>query len=161
MATARVNGIDLRYDVLGGPDDPPMLLIMGLGAQLIDWPEEFCAALAGRGYRVIRFDNRDAGLSGGADGGSPDLAAVLAGDFRTVPYRLADLAADAAGLLDALGVEAAHVVGASMGGMIAQQLTLDFAARRVAADRRRDRPDRPARVKCRAPAPVRGRRRRG
>jgi pimeloyl-ACP methyl ester carboxylesterase len=129
MATARVNGIDLHYDILGGPDGPPMLLIMGLGAQLIDWPDEFCAALAGRGYRVIRFDNRDAGLSGGADGGSPDLAAVLAGDFRTVPYRLADLAADAAGLLDALGIEAVHVVGASMGGMIAQQLALDFPGR--------------------------------
>jgi len=129
MATAQVNGIDLEYDVLGGPDDPPMLLIMGLGAQLIDWPQEFCAALAGRGYRVIRFDNRDAGLSGGADGGPPDLAAVLAGDFRTVPYRLAELAADAAGLLDALGIEAAHVVGASMGGMIAQQLALDFPGR--------------------------------
>jgi pimeloyl-ACP methyl ester carboxylesterase len=107
-----------------------MLLIMGLGAQLIDWPQEFCDALVARGYRVIRFDNRDAGLSDGLDeAGPPDLAAVLKGDVRTVPYRMADMAADAAGLLDALGIDAAHVVGVSMGGMIAQQLTLDFPQR--------------------------------
>jgi pimeloyl-ACP methyl ester carboxylesterase len=129
MAKVDVNGIDLEYDVLGDPGDPPMLLVMGLGAQIIDWPQEFCAALAGRGYRVIRFDNRDAGLSGGTDGGPPDFAAVLAGDFRTVPYRLADLAADTAGLLDRLGIDVAHVVGASMGGMIAQQLAVDFPDR--------------------------------
>lgn len=130
MAKVDVNGIKLEYDTVGDPGDPAMLLIMGLGEQLIDWPQEFCERLAARGYRVIRFDNRDAGLSGGPDEPAPpDLAAVLAGDLRTVPYRLADLAADAAGLLDALDVAQAHVVGVSMGGMIAQQLTLDFPDR--------------------------------
>lgn len=113
MATVRANGIELEYDERGAPDDPPMLLIMGLGAQMTDWPPEFCDLLAARGYRVIRFDNRDSGLSGdGPDG-----------------YRLADMAADTAGLLDALGIDAAHVVGVSMGGMIGQQLTLDFPDR--------------------------------
>jgi pimeloyl-ACP methyl ester carboxylesterase len=130
MATAPANGIEIEYDTFGDAGDPPVLLIMGLSAQLIDWPEDFCELLAGRGYRVIRFDNRDAGLSAGMDdSGLPDMAAVFAGDVRTVPYRLADMAADAAGLLDALGIEAAHVAGLSMGGMIAQQLTLDFPER--------------------------------
>jgi pimeloyl-ACP methyl ester carboxylesterase len=130
MATAKANGIELEYDVLGDPDDPAMLLIMGLGAQLTDWPQEFCEQLAGRGYRVIRFDNRDSGLSGGLDElGVPDMAALRGGDTRSVPYRLADLAADAAGLLDALTIDKAHVVGVSLGGMIAQQLTIDFPDR--------------------------------
>jgi pimeloyl-ACP methyl ester carboxylesterase len=130
MATAKANGIGLEYDVLGEPGDPAMLLIMGLGAQLTDWPQEFCEQLAGRGFRVIRFDNRDSGRSTGLDEAAlPDLAAVLGGDTRTVPYRLADLAADAAGLLDALDIDRAHVAGVSMGGMIAQQLTLDFPER--------------------------------
>ena len=130
MATAKANGIELEYDVLGDPADPAMLLIMGLGAQLTDWPQEFCERLAGRGFRVIRFDNRDSGLSGGLDElGVPDLKALAGGDTRTVPYLLADMAADAAGLLDALEVERAHVVGVSLGGMIAQQLALDFPGR--------------------------------
>jgi pimeloyl-ACP methyl ester carboxylesterase len=108
MATAKANGIELEYDVLGAPDDPAVLLIMGLGAQLTDWPPEFCEQLAGRGFRVIRFDNRDSGLSAGPDeAGLPDIAALLGGDTRTVPYRLADLAADAAGLLDALDIDRA------------------------------------------------------
>lgn len=130
MPTVRANGIDLAYDVLGDPADPPLLLVMGLGEQLISWPADFCALLTGRGYRVIRFDNRDAGLSGGMDeAGLPDLAAVFAGDLSTVPYRMADLAADTAGLLDALGVAGAHVAGLSLGGMIAQQLVIDFPER--------------------------------
>jgi pimeloyl-ACP methyl ester carboxylesterase len=130
MATAQANGLKLEYDTVGDPGDPALLLVMGLGAQLIDWPAEFCARLAGRGYHVIRFDNRDAGLSDGLDHlGAPDIAAVFAGDFRTAPYRLADLAADTAGLLDALGIDRAHVVGVSMGGMIAQQLALDVPDR--------------------------------
>ena len=130
MAKARANGIEIEYETFGDPGDPPLLLVMGLAAQLIDWPEDFCKLLADRGYRVIRFDNRDAGLSGGTDeAGLPDMAAVFAGDVRTVPYRLADMAADAAGLLDALGIGAVHVAGLSMGGMIAQQLTLDFPDR--------------------------------
>lgn len=130
VATATANGITIEYDVLGKADDPPMLLIMGLGAQLIDWPQEFCERLAGRRYRVIRFDNRDAGLSGGCDeAGVPDLAAVFGGDLRTVPYGLGDMVGDTIGLLDALGIESAHVVAASMGGMIAQQLTISHPRR--------------------------------
>ncbi|XVU20821.1 alpha/beta fold hydrolase [Actinoplanes sp. CA-054009] len=109
MPDVRANGIDLHYETAGDPAGPALLLVMGLGAQLIDWPDEFCEALAGRGFHVIRFDNRDAGLS------TP----------TTAPYLLADMAADTAALLEALGVEQAHVVGASMGGMIAQQLTID------------------------------------
>jgi pimeloyl-ACP methyl ester carboxylesterase len=122
----RSNGLDLRYETLGDPAGPALLLIMGLGAQMITWPDEFCAGLAARGFHVIRFDNRDAGLSTSLDElGVPDLAAILGGDPATVPYLLADLADDAAGLLKELGIDRAHVVGASMGGMIAQQLTID------------------------------------
>jgi pimeloyl-ACP methyl ester carboxylesterase len=126
----RSNGIELEYESLGRPDDPALVLIMGLGAQLIDWPEEFCEQLAGQGFRVIRFDNRDAGLSTGFDElGPPDLAAVFGGDRSAAPYLLADMAADAAGLLDALGVGSAHIAGASLGGMVAQQLTIDHPDR--------------------------------
>ena len=122
----RSNGLDIHYETLGDPADPALLLIMGLGAQLIGWPDEFCAGLAGRGFRVIRFDNRDAGLSTSLDElGTPDLTAILAGDPATVPYLLADLADDAAGLLKELGIDRAHVVGASMGGMVAQHLAID------------------------------------
>jgi pimeloyl-ACP methyl ester carboxylesterase len=118
------NGFELEYETLGRPDDPAMLLIMGLGAQLIDWPDQFCADLVARGYFLIRYDNRDAGLSAGPDD-LPDPAAATDG----APYRLADLAADAIGLLDALGIQRAHLVGASMGGMIAQQVTIDHPDR--------------------------------
>jgi pimeloyl-ACP methyl ester carboxylesterase len=122
----RSNGIDIRYETLGDPADPALLLIMGLGAQQVDWPDEFCELLAGRGFHVIRFDNRDIGLSTWFDElGTPDLPAIFGGDPSSVPYLLADLAADAAGLLKALAVPRAHVVGASMGGMIAQQLVID------------------------------------
>ena len=126
MATVESNGITIEYDLMGDPGAPPLLMIMGLGAQLIDWPDEFCTRLAARGYHLIRFDNRDSGLSGGLDDhGPPDLAAVFGGDVSSVPYRIADMAADAAGVLEALNTGPAHVVGVSMGGMIAQQLTLD------------------------------------
>jgi pimeloyl-ACP methyl ester carboxylesterase len=126
----RSNDVELEYATLGDPADPALLLIMGLGAQLIDWPDEFCELLAGRGFHVIRFDNRDAGLSTSLDAlGVPDVAAILGGDRATAPYLLADFAADTAGLLDALGVDRAHVVGASMGGMIAQQFTIDHPGR--------------------------------
>jgi pimeloyl-ACP methyl ester carboxylesterase len=122
----RSNGLDLRYETLGDPADPALLLIMGLGAQLIDWPDDFCDLLAARGFHVIRFDNRDSGLSTILDDlGTPDVAAIMGGDPSTAPYRLTDLAADTAGLLKELGVARAHVAGASMGGMIAQQLTID------------------------------------
>nr|BFE72786.1 alpha/beta hydrolase [Actinoplanes digitatis] len=130
MPDVRSNGIQLRYETLGEHDAPALLLIMGLGAQLIDWPQDFCELLAARGLRVIRFDNRDAGLSSALPQlGVPDVRGILGGDRTTVPYLLADLAADAAGLLDALGVERAHVTGLSLGGMIAQQLTIDHPDR--------------------------------
>jgi pimeloyl-ACP methyl ester carboxylesterase len=130
MPRVRSNGIDLEYDTLGDAADPAMVLIMGLGAQLVDWPDEFCEPLAAQGFHVIRFDNRDAGLSTELDGlGTPDFAALLAGGDFTAPYLLADLADDTAGLLDALGIDKAHIVGASMGGMIAQQFVIDHGER--------------------------------
>jgi pimeloyl-ACP methyl ester carboxylesterase len=126
VTEVRANGIDIWHETVGDPGDPALLLVMGLGAQLIDWPAGFVELLAGRGFRVVLFDNRDAGLSTELDElGLPDLPGILAGDFSTVGYRLGEMAADAAGLLKALGIERAHVVGASMGGMIAQQLTID------------------------------------
>ncbi|MFI5779052.1 alpha/beta fold hydrolase [Nocardia sp. NPDC051570] len=118
--------IDVVYERLGDPDDPPVLLIMGGGAQLINWPDGFCAALVERGLHVIRFDNRDAGLSTHfSDAPAPDFQAAMAGDFSTVPYTLSDMAADAVGLLDALGYDSAHIVGASQGGMIGQTMAIE------------------------------------
>jgi pimeloyl-ACP methyl ester carboxylesterase len=129
MARVPANGIELEYDEFGRDDDPALVLIAGLGAQLIDWPAEFCQQLAGHGLRVIRFDNRDAGLSTSLDHlGTPDLAAVLSGD-EAAPYLLADMAADTVGLFDALGIGRVHLVGVSMGGMIAQQTAIDHPAR--------------------------------
>lgn len=121
----RANGIELAYDEFGDSRDPVILLIMGLGTQMIAWPREFCASLAGCGFRVIRFDNRDVGLSQKMEGArAPHIVRMAAlarlnVPFR-VPYRLQDMAQDAIGLLDALDIRAAHIVGASMGGMIAQ-----------------------------------------
>ena len=131
MPRVAANGIDIEYDEHGEPGDPPVLLIMGLGAQMIAWDDEFVAALAARGLRVIRFDNRDVGLSTWFDhAGVPDLAGALgAGRVPPPSYTLGDMAADAAGLLDALGIDRAHVVGASMGGMIAQTFALDHPQR--------------------------------
>ena len=130
MPRALADGIELEYDTFGDPARPALLLIAGLGAQLTSWRPEFCRALADRGFHVIRYDNRDCGLSASFDGGPPpDIRAISAGDTSTAPYRIADLARDAAGLLDALGAGAAHVVGASMGGMIAQQLVIDHPDR--------------------------------
>jgi pimeloyl-ACP methyl ester carboxylesterase len=120
------NDIELHYEDLGNIDDPPVLLIMGLGAQLVLWHEEFCQKLVDLGYRVIRFDNRDVGLStklhGRRAGGKlvPNLLRSFAGLPSPCVYRLEDMADDAAAVLDHLGIEQAHVVGASMGGMIAQ-----------------------------------------
>jgi pimeloyl-ACP methyl ester carboxylesterase len=125
MPRAEANGIELEYDTFGAPQDQPLLLIMGLGTQMTAWEPGFCTMLAERGYYVIRFDNRDIGLSTQFDQKpEPDLFAILGGDTSTAPYFLADMADDAAGLLDALGIERAHVVGASMGGMIAQELAI-------------------------------------
>ena len=121
------NGIAIEVDDRGPPDGEPLLLIMGLGMQLIGWPEEFVQALLARGFRVIRLDNRDAGLSQGFDElGAPPLAwAALRYTLHLpvpAPYTLAEMAADCLGVLDALGIARAHVCGASMGGMIAQHL---------------------------------------
>ncbi len=123
-------GIDIAYQRSGPPDGPVVLLIMGLAGQSIHWPDAFCNALACRGLQVIRFDNRDAGLSTHmTDAPPPNLPAALAGDLSSVSYTLSDMAADTVGLLDALGFEKAHVVGASMGGAIAQTMAIEHAAR--------------------------------
>ena len=121
------NGLAIEVDDRGPAAGEPLLLVMGLGMQLLGWPDELLAALAARGLRPIRFDNRDTGLSQGFDHlGVPNLpAAMLRWMLRLpvpAPYRLADMAADALGVLDALGIGRAHVCGASMGGMIAQHL---------------------------------------
>ncbi len=119
---ARVGEIELCYETFGDPADPAMLLVMGLGTQMIGWHEEFCAMLAGRGFHVIRYDNRDIGRSTHIRARPPTQRQVLTRDRRAAAYTLEDLATDAAGLLDELGRETAHVVGVSMGGMIAQTL---------------------------------------
>ncbi|MEV6621227.1 alpha/beta hydrolase [Amycolatopsis sp. NPDC051106] len=130
MPRAQANGLELEYDTFGDPGDPPLVLVMGLGAQMITWEDGFCELLAGRGFFVVRYDNRDVGLSTWLDDlPAPDLAALAGGDLTTAPYRLSDLADDAVGLFDALGIARAHVVGASMGGMIVQQLAIDHPER--------------------------------
>lgn len=134
MPRARANGIELEYESFGRAGDPPLLLVMGLGAQMILWHEEFCGALAERGFHVTRFDNRDVGRSTWLDAaGMPDVLGALtaagAGQPIDAPYRLSDMAADAAALLDTLGAGSAHVVGASMGGMIAQTIAIEHPAR--------------------------------
>ena len=130
MPTARANGIDVEYETFGDPTDPAMMLIMGLGGQLIAWDTDLCNRLAGHGFRVVRFDNRDVGLSTKIEAGPvPDIMAVMQGDRSSVSYSLEDMAADATGLLDALGVEKAHIVGVSMGGMIAQVVAIDHPDR--------------------------------
>ncbi len=125
MPAAEVNGVKLEYEVCGNKNDPVMLLIMGLGCQLIDWPEMFYSKLSDKGYYVIRFDNRDAGLSSKISAkGTPNILLQIImskiGIRLKVPYTLEDMADDTIGLLDALNIKKAHLVGVSMGGMIAQ-----------------------------------------
>jgi len=122
--TVHANGIDLRYETIGDPADPALLLIMGHGTQLDAWDASFCQEFVTNGFFVIRFDNRDVGLSTRFDGRVPDIEAIRGGDPSSAVYGLEDMADDAAGLLDALGVDRAHVLGASMGGMIAQTLAI-------------------------------------
>lgn len=133
MTTVRANGIDLEYDEFGDAANPAILLIMGLGGQMIWWDEDFCARLADRSYRVIRFDNRDIGRSTKFDDTLPHpgplVQDAMKGKRVEPPYTLRDMAADAVGLLDSLGIERAHVVGASMGGMIAQRIAIHFPER--------------------------------
>lgn len=122
---AHANGIEIAYDTFGIPRDRPLLLIMGLGSQLVHWDDEFCELLAARGHHVVRFDNRDVGLSTHfPEAGIPSLAPGSA-----APYLLSDMADDAAGLMDALDWPAAHVLGVSMGGMIAQALAIAHPGR--------------------------------
>ncbi|WP_324598395.1 alpha/beta hydrolase, partial [Accumulibacter sp.] len=133
-AFVRANGIEICYQSLGDPGAPAILLIMGLGMQLVAWPDAFCIGLVERGFRVVRFDNRDAGHSTRIDWRQRPavLLAVVRGVLGLAvpsPYRLSDMADDAVGLLDALEIEAAHVVGASMGGMIAQTMAARHAQR--------------------------------
>lgn len=130
----RANGIDICYDIFGYSDAEPMVMIMGLGAQLIHWDDEFCIELARHGFRVIRFDNRDIGLSQKMTGGKKFSLYELAKlRFLNIPlaapYRLSDMAADTVALLDALHIRKAHVVGASMGGMIAQEMAIEYPER--------------------------------
>jgi|SRR5438067_767466 len=124
--TAKANGVELCYETFGDPAGRPLLLIMGLGSPMIWWDEEFCETLAGQGFHVIRFDNRDCGRSSRLHGRANLVQAYA---LRISPYSLGDMADDAAALLDALGLPAAHVVGASMGGMIAQTLAIRHPAR--------------------------------
>ena len=131
---AQANGQRLCYETFGNPAHPALLLIMGLGAQMILWDDEFCACLAARGLYVIRFDNRDIGRSSSLfDPVTVDLPALMMqamqGKPIVSPYKLADMAADAVGLLDHLGIKAAHVAGASMGGMIAQEMAMNAPGR--------------------------------
>ncbi len=131
MPRASANGIELEYEVRGPEDGRPLLMIMGLGAQMIFWPDGLVDALAHRGHRVVRFDNRDSGGSTSFAGAPVDLNTALMAVFSGIPappdaapYTLDDMANDTAGLMDTIGWESAHVVGASMGGMIAQSLAI-------------------------------------
>src|SRR5271169_533382 len=125
MPHVEANGLELCYEVDGDPDGVPLLLIHGHGAQLVAWHAELVDALVERGFRTIRFDNRDAGLSTHLDElEDPDVFAIAFGDRTTVPYLIDDLANDADALLGAVGIAAAHVLGVSMGGMIAQSVAI-------------------------------------
>ena len=133
MPTIPVNDIEICYESFGDADAPPLLLVMGLGAQMTLWSPGFVSELLERGFRVIRFDNRDVGLTTKTDGPPPDVmamyAAFAAGQPIEAPYTLSLLAADAVGLLDALEIPAAHIVGASMGGMIVQTIAIEHPDR--------------------------------
>ncbi len=132
MPTAQANGIEICFDTFGDPADPTVLLVMGLGSQMIHWDPEFCQSIVDRGFHVVRFDNRDMGESTRID--QPvDIFAVMgavgSGDMPAVPYLLADMAADATGVLDHLGIERAHIFGVSMGGMIVQTIAIEHPER--------------------------------
>jgi pimeloyl-ACP methyl ester carboxylesterase len=133
MPTAPANGIELYYETFGQPDDEPLLLVNGLGSQCINYEVDFCNAFVDRGFFVIRFDNRDVGLSTKIDTPQLNFGELLAKGFSDepfdAPYLLSDMAADAVGLLDHLGVDSAHVVGMSMGGMIVQTMAIEHPDR--------------------------------
>src|SRR5439155_8295007 len=122
--------IEIAYETFGDAERPPVVLVMGLATQMLGWPDEFCAALADGGLFVIRFDNRDVGLSTHLHDAPPaDVMAAMAGDTSSASYTLSDMARDTVGLLDALELASAHLVGASMGGMIAQTVALEHPER--------------------------------
>jgi pimeloyl-ACP methyl ester carboxylesterase len=132
--TKVATGIEIEYETFGSASDPTVLLVSGFTAQLLMWPADFCRIIAEAGFHVIRFDNRDCGLSTKLDGQSVDTdgvirAALLDDSVPAVPYTLSDMAADAVGLLDALGITAAHVIGGSMGGMIVQVMAIEHPSR--------------------------------
>jgi pimeloyl-ACP methyl ester carboxylesterase len=130
LERALAGSIEIAYQSFGDRADPPILLVMGLATQMLGWPDEFCRALADRGHFVVRFDNRDIGLSTHMhDAPPPDLTAAFAGDTSSASYTLSDMASDTVGLLDAIGLESTHVVGASMGGMIAQTVAIEHPER--------------------------------
>jgi pimeloyl-ACP methyl ester carboxylesterase len=134
MTTANANGIQIEYETFGDPSSPALLLIIGLGSQLIHWQDEFCQQIADNGYNVIRYDNRDAGLSTKLDELTmPDImgkiGALFAGQKVSTPYTIEDMANDAAGLLDALNIDKAHICGMSMGGYIAQTFAINNPSR--------------------------------
>jgi pimeloyl-ACP methyl ester carboxylesterase len=127
---AAVGEIEIAYERFGDPDDPPVLLVMGLATQMLGWPDEFCAGLAAQGHFVVRFDNRDIGLSTHLHDAPPaDLMAAFGGDTSSASYTLSDMARDTVGLLDALSLDSVHLVGASMGGMIAQTVAIEHPTR--------------------------------
>ena len=134
MPKTKANGIEIEYETFGDETGRPLLLVMGLGRQLIAWDEDFCGALVERGHYVIRYDNRDVGLSTHFDeAGLPNMGELMAasapGKSVDVPYQLSDMAADGIGLLDALGIDTAHIVGASLGGMVVQLMAIEHPAR--------------------------------
>jgi pimeloyl-ACP methyl ester carboxylesterase len=130
VATAQANGLEIAHETFGSSSDPPILLIHGLATQMLGWPDELCAGLADRGYFLVRFDNRDVGLSTHLTDTPPvDLQALLRGDASSAPYRLSDMGRDTVGLMDALGFDSAHLVGASMGGTIAQTVAIEHPDR--------------------------------
>lgn len=130
VLTTPANGIEIAYETFGQGSSRPLLLVMGLGTQMLAWHEEFCGTLAERDFFVVRFDNRDIGLSTHLhDAPTPDVVAAFGGDLSSASYRLEDMADDTVGLLDALELDRAHVVGASMGGMIAQTLAIAHPSR--------------------------------
>lgn len=130
VSGAGPSGIDVAYERFGDPEAPRVLLVMGLGTQMLGWPDGFCSALVAHGLHVIRFDNRDVGLSTHVhDAPPPDVMAALSGDMSSASYTLSDMAADTVGLLDAIELDSVHIVGASMGGMIAQTIAIEHPHR--------------------------------
>ena len=125
----RAGDVEVCYETFGDPEDPALLLIMGLAMQMLGWHEDLCEELAGRGFFVIRYDNRDTGRSTRMPGPAPTLWQLMRRDKRAASYQLADMARDGVAILDHLGIAKAHVVGASMGGMIAQTLAAQYPDR--------------------------------